>query len=157
MKYIQITKEARAIVDDEDYEKMSQYSWYLSKGYAYRNQYLGGGKKNQRQKHFAMHREIMAVSPGIYIDHKNGNPLDNRKSNLRPCTQSQNSANQKLRSNNTSGHKGVYWSKVAGKWMAYIKVNYKRINLGYYVDIEDAIKAYEIASKNYFGKFARIK
>jgi hypothetical protein len=93
---------------------------------------------------------------GPQIDHCNGDKLDNRRCNLRDATTSQNKANEGLRKNNTSGFKGVYWSKWAGKWMAGIKVNYKRIHLGYYMRKVDAARAYNRAARRYFGKYAQL-
>jgi len=88
------------------------------------------------------------------VDHKiKGNGLDNRKSNLRNCTTSENMMNTRLYNTNTSGHKGITWNKKTENWMAYIRLNYKFINLGYYTNIDDAIKAREKAEDKYFGEF----
>ena len=81
------------------------------------------------------------------------NRLDCRKSNLRDCTHSENLMNRDKNVNNTSGHKGISWDKSRNKWMAGIKVNYKRISLGRFDDIQDAIKAYQLGVKNYHGEY----
>lgn len=100
------------------------------------------------------------------VDHKNQKKYDNRWVNLRECSESQNHANTGLQSNNTSGHKGVSWSKQSGKWMAYIKVKDQgigktdgkgqRIHLGFFVDKKDAARAYNAAALKYFGDFANL-
>jgi hypothetical protein len=85
------------------------------------------------------------------IDHKDLNKKNNILSNLRECTQSQNAANSGLRSNNTSGYKGVY--KSYGKWCARITVNYKPISLGAFNTLEEAAAAYYIAAAYHFGEY----
>lgn len=90
-----------------------------------------------------------------YIDHINGDSLDNRIENLRPATQSQNCANQGLKKNNTSGIKGVRYRKDTNKWTAHVMVNRKNISLGCYGTIEEAAIAYEIGAKKFFGEFAK--
>jgi hypothetical protein len=86
------------------------------------------------------------------IDHKDGNHYNNRISNLREATHSQNHMNHKLQRNNTSGVTGV--KQRGGKWQATIKVNGKDINLGYFYDFDDAVAARHDAEDKYFGEFA---
>lgn len=106
------------------------------------------------EKH-KVHRIIMNVTnPKITIDHINGNPLDNRKVNLRICTQSNNCKNKSINSNNTSGVIGVYFNKKVQKWVAEIKVNYKKIHLGYFESLNDASKARKEAELKYFGDYS---
>lgn len=88
------------------------------------------------------------------IDHINGDTSDNRIQNLRVATRSQNSMNQKLKSNSTSGIKGVHWHKVMNKWMAHITINQKLFRLGYFDDIDDAEKAVIEARNRLHGEFA---
>ena len=89
------------------------------------------------------------------VDHKDGNSLNNKVNNLRESTLAQNQHNSKLRKNNTSGHKGVYWNKASGKWMVRINVNGKSYYFGMYVNKEDAIKVAIEARKKLHGKFGR--
>ena len=89
--------------------------------------------------------------PKLNIDHINRNPSDNRLVNLRDVTQKQNQQNASKSSSNTSGHTGVYWNKQRSKWVAHIKHNYKRIYLGYFTDIEDAITARKAGELKYWG------
>ncbi len=88
------------------------------------------------------------------IDHKNRNYLDDRIENLRIATQSQNNANSTLRSDNSSGYKGVSWDKANDKWSVCISVNGRHIRVGRFIDIEEARLAYLDAARRYFGEFA---
>lgn len=135
-------------IDLEDFDKVKDYCWSKnSVGYA-QARVLDG-----RNSVILMHRLIMNATPSDIVDHKNHNELDNRKSNLRMCSQSENMANQKLSKANTSGHKGVYWNKEKSKWSAQIGHRGRKIRLGYFENIEDAIKAREEAELKYFGKY----
>lgn len=93
--------------------------------------------------------------PEDQIDHINGNGLDNRICNLREATNSQNGKNTGKPKSNTSGVVGVCFEKFTNKWKAFIKVDYKQINLGRYVNFEDAVSARKDAEKLYFGEWAR--
>jgi hypothetical protein len=111
-----------------------------------------------RHRNYRAHRlawlYVHGEWPAEEIDHRNGDPSDNRLTNLRLATRSQNIANTRLRIDTTSGVKGVTWNKRDGNWMAQIRVNGKQIFLGYFDAIEDAAEAYRIASKEHFGDFA---
>ena len=91
---------------------------------------------------------------GLVIDHINHNTLDNRKHNLRICTESDNSKNKSLPSNNTSGVVGISFNKKYNKYETYITINYKRKSLGLYDSIEDAIKTRKDAEEKYFGEYS---
>lgn len=146
-KIIHLVNSSRtALIDDEDFELVSQYKWYLhSNGYATN----GTARTNVLSR---MHQVIMNAK---YIDHKNNNRLDNRRSNLRLATQSQNLANRgKYLDDTTSKYKGVSWNINAGKWRAYIKQNQKQIHLGYFDSEREAAVAYDNAARRLFGEFA---
>jgi len=131
------------VVDDSDFESLSGKRWRLDKyGYAV------CGHSGRR-----MHRIIMQAKSGEFVDHKNGNPLDNQRTNLRFCTRSLNAANSKLRRTNTTGFKGVW--KDRNYFRAEIKINQKKKSLGYFPTPEQAHAAYIAAAKELFGDFAR--
>lgn len=92
--------------------------------------------------------------PSGQIDHKNRDRLDNRISNLRVATPSQNQANKGMRSDNTSAVKGVTWDAEKKKWISAIHVDGKRKFLGRFDKLEDAAFSYSLAAKRYFGEFA---
>jgi hypothetical protein len=107
---------------------------------------------------YYVHQVIFLYHYGFipkYIDHKDGNSLNNKIENLREATQSQNVHNSQKRSSNTSGFKGVIWLKNRCKWRAQITVNGKNKNLGQFQDINDAAIAYEQATVKFFGEFAK--
>lgn len=103
-----------------------------------------------------LHRLIMGAGPGEEVDHINGNPLDNRRSNLRMATSAQNKWNTRRFSNNTSGYRGVSFRKDRGKFRAYINLDNKQRSLGMFHTAEEAARAYDAAAKELFGEFARL-
>lgn len=128
-----------ALVDDIDYERISMYRWFVNdQGYALTS--LSG--KNKR-----MHRMVLQTETNLDIDHINRDKLDNRRTNLRIVTRTQNNYNIGLRINNKSGHTGVSWFRPAGLWRAYIGSR-PRIELGYYKHLKDAIKARKVAERS---------
>lgn len=156
MKEIKLTQGKIALVDDEDFERLNQFKWYAYfdryNHYATRRIIIG-----EKSKLIRMHREILNTHKGVHVDHINCNGLDNRKANLRLCTNQQNSFNRKdFHKNNKLGIKGVYWDEKRKKFAAKIHVNYKSIRLGFYNILGDADSAYRKAENEYFGKFARI-
>lgn len=108
---------------------------------------------------YAAHRlvwlHVTGKWPDDQIDHIDGNPANNAFSNLRLATNAQNSRNKRLSKSNSSGVKGVYWAKDRRKWGAAIRVNYRRIHLGFYEKIEDAEAAYAKASMQHHRDFGR--
>ena len=131
---------AETLIDAKDLNKVKGYKWHYSKGYA------------TCKKIGFMHRLIM---PNVLlVDHRNRDSLDNRRSNLREASLSTNAANSKLRSNSTSGFKGVSFFKKTGTWRSYICVNQRFISLGYYQTPEEAAYRYDVAAVKYFGEYA---
>lgn len=137
--------------DLEDYDKIKNYCWYISNdGYVY-------SRDCKTNKNIAMHRLIMNFPDTTYdIDHIHGNKSrsNNRKSNLRIATKSQNRINTGLRKDNTSGVTGVYFDKRYNIWYSRIKVNDEYIHLGCFDNFEDAVAARKEAEEKYFGEWS---
>jgi len=133
---------AEVVIDSDDYNLVSQYKWHFSHGYVGSNR---GG---------LLHRLIMNAKKGQCIDHKNRNKLDNRKQNLRFCTQTQNNANSGPRKRNKSGYKGVSFCERDRKWVAQICDKKSRIFLGNHTTARQAALAYNLAAERLFGEFA---
>ena len=152
MKEIKMTRGFGAIVDDEDFEELSKHRWYCdSRGYAVRKLARDGG----RQKALYVHIAILGNTEGLEIDHINGNPLDNRRENLRHVTHQQNIHNRKP-VGASSQYKGVCWYKRDCRWLARIVLDGKRTHLGYYKLEMDAARAYNEAARVMFGEYARL-
>lgn len=148
-KQIPLSQGKVALIDDEDFERISKYKWYARKtGYVY---YAVRKIDNQA---FYMHREILGVTDRkIDVDHCNGDGLDNRRENLREATRSQNIWNTGKRKHNRSGYKGVYLHD-CGKYAADINMNRKTYHLGLFETAEQAARAYDEESKKLRGAFA---
>lgn len=101
-----------------------------------------------------MHQVILQTDDGYIADHINTHmKTDNRKNNLRIASQMENVRNRKKQKNNTSGRTGVSLDKKNNKWVAFIGHHHKHINLGHFINFEDAVKAREEAEDKYFGEF----
>lgn len=148
---INLTNGKYALVDDEDWEQLSQYKWSHQNGYAIRSKRISKDKVIQ----FKMHREIMNAPNDYFVDHINGDGLDNRRNNLRLCTNQQNQYNSKKSVKNTSGYKGIHWRKNRNSWVVRVSADGVRHFIGMYKDINDAIVARNIAMKRLQGEFAR--
>jgi len=149
-RFIPLTKGQNAIVDVEDFEQMNQWNWCAH--WNERSQTFYATRNNGRD--VKMHRVILGCKKGEEVDHINHNGLDNRKSNLRKCSSSQNSCNRRMRKDNTSGIKGVYWYKLRAQWKAQIQVNGKNKHLGFFSSKEEAAQIYSEAAKKLHGEFA---
>lgn len=143
-------------IDADDWEYIQSLGYgkvsiakFRKSEYAICTQNLGSKMK----RHY-IHRLLLPNSK--MVDHENTNGLDNRRSNLRDCTKSQNGMNTTAYCHNTSGVKGVSWNSQMKKWKANIKVKGKGIFLGYHSLLEDAAEARRTAEEKHFGNFANI-
>ena len=140
------------LVDDEDFNWLNQWKWRTEfargKKYVCRSKREGFGTR--------MHRVILKAKKGEEIDHIDGDGLNNQKVNLRFCTHAENMRNRDLQKNNTSGYKGVSWSRKNKKWQAHIKYKGKQMGLGLFFCLIKAAAAYDEAAKKLYGKYARI-
>lgn len=141
----------------EDFDELSKFKWsakwdWATKGfYAKRFETING-----KTRSILMHRAIMGNPKGLQIDHIHGDTLDNRRSELRIATGSQNQWNAKIRSDNSSGFKGVSVHKQTGRWQSRIRIHTKRISLGLFDTAQEAHEAYCAASREYHGEFRRV-
>jgi hypothetical protein len=153
MKKIRLGNQGFAIVDDEDFEALSRYCWWKAgtrKSYAQR-------REGKHGKTFYMAREIMHAPEHLWVDHINGDTLDNRKCNLRLCTKRQNTRHAvKKRHGVSSVYKGVSFRPELKKrpWMARIMTNLKQEHLGMFETEHEAAIAYNEAARKYHGEFA---
>lgn len=134
-RLIPLTQGYAVIVDERDYEILSRHEWCLQTT-------LEGGmyaSRSRGEKRTLMHREIMECSNADYVDHKNGNGLDNRRSNLRVCQQSQNALNHPGHRKRLSRFKGLHKQKSSGRWVASFRGKY----IGIFDCEEDAALAYD--------------
>ncbi|NTW70666.1 MAG: hypothetical protein HGA49_00275 [Eubacteriaceae bacterium] len=136
------------LFDPEDFEIVRRHTWHISKR-GYLTSKISG-------KAVPMHRILVRNSTQLVVDHISRNRLDNRRSNLRLCTQQENSFNQTLPRNNSTGHIGVSFMKKANVFEAYIHLNNKKHHLGLYKNLKDAVMVRDIAAQKYFGEFANL-
>jgi hypothetical protein len=156
MPHITLTQDRCTIVDDEDFMALVTLGWHCVKMgttrqplfYAARNVRGEDGKSRL----LLMHRMIMQAPPGMVVDHINHDGLDNRRSNLRLCTQRDNMQNIR-RSDNKTGFRGVYKSSL-NRWMATIHKDGRPKFLGTFPSPEQAAQAYDNAAREVHGQFA---
>ncbi|WP_181349431.1 Fis family transcriptional regulator [Thalassobacillus sp. CUG 92003] len=150
-KRLPLTKGKFTLVDDEDFDWLNENSWYFEDtgcGYVCRRKKVG----YRQYKKVYMHREIMKAKENTEVDHVNRSGLDNRKKNLRFTDRSKNMFNTGVKTNNTSGYKGV--SRCGQKWRSRIYKNGKEIIIGCFENREEAASAYNQKAEELYGEFA---
>lgn len=153
MKTIPLTRGLVALVDDEDYDLVSQFKWCASQTTPPGKYYAARGiRRGGKPTSILMHNVIMGA---LYIDHRDNDGLNNQRSNLRRATGTENKQNSRKRSDQCSSRwKGVCWNKKSKKWHATITINRKARSLGTYSDEASAATAYNIMAHHFFGEFA---
>lgn len=155
MKTIPLNKGLVALVDDEDFESLSQFHWYARNDayttYVVRKTPLLNGK----QELLRMHRVLLKARKNELVDHRDGNGLNNQKANLRIATKAQNNQNSKVRARNRQKLKGVNFHKQHKRFQSQIQVDKRKIHIGYFKTAEEAHAAYCAAAKKLHGEFAR--
>lgn len=151
-KLISLTRGKFAIVDAEDYEKLSKFKWRYQPGK--RNTYYAVRefRKRRIRTYVSMHRVVLGINQRV--DHINHFGADNRKKNLRPCTNAQNMGNCRKAANKTSKYKGVVWDKVTKNWRVQVMAHYKHIHVGRFHSEHAAALAYNREALKQFGEFA---
>jgi hypothetical protein len=153
--YVPLTKGYEAGIDATDAQLVEGFNWQARVDkhdvYAQRISQRDGVRTCVK-----MHRVITSAPHGSEVDHADGDGLNNRKSNLRICTTTENRWNRLASSVNTSGYKGVTWAANRGKWTTAIKFHHKTINLGRFDCPKEAHAAYAAACVKYHGDFARL-
>jgi hypothetical protein len=153
---IKLTKNQEMIIDDDDFEKISKYKWHASeirnsnKFYAM-TQIFRNGKRTRDVAH-----RIILGFPNGFIDHINGNPLDNRKRNLRICTNSENLCNRPAQKSNKIGYKNIWYDKERSRFCVDISFNRKKVFRGRFAFLDEAILARNVNLIKYHGEFAFI-
>lgn len=150
---------AFTLVDDEDYNFLINYSWWIRYNsnktikYAATTISFGEDKGKNMQLHCML---IPNSNPNLQIDHKDGDGLNNQRGNLQLITPSQNQAKKKTQLNNTSGYRGVSFDKKSNKWVAQIVCKGVKQYLGAFHTKEKAAKVYNKAAFEAFGEFAKL-
>lgn len=156
MKEIPLSQGRVALVDDEDFDRLRIFKWFAAQ---VRNSHLCYAvrrlPKGSKRQQISMHRELVQATSNRFVDHKNGNGLDNRKTNLRICRSGQNVSNSKLWKTNHSGYRGVSWKKDRKKWAVEITHNWKQITLGDFTSRHVAALVYDLWALDLRGEFAR--
>lgn len=150
LAYVDLTRGYVAVIDACDAPLVAGRNWYaqISKRSVY-------AARKEGAKTVLMHRVILGSECAEEVDHEDGDGLNNRRSNLRAATVGQNQYNQRLKSTNTSGVKGVTWRPKNKKWQVAIRADGKTRYVGYFRNLEDAAAAYAAASANLHGSFGR--
>jgi hypothetical protein len=143
-----LVKEKKVKIDKKDLDLFKQYTWCWHQGYLTTNVRVGSKYHTKRY-----HQLLLKPKNSLQVDHINGDRTDNRKINLRICTDAENRKN-KTKITAKSGYKGVYNSYRKRPFAARITVNNKTIYLGIYKTALEAAKSYDLAAKCYFGRFA---
>jgi hypothetical protein len=154
---VPLTRGLCCLIDESDIDAIRQTCWTAKRttGGWYAHGLLGRGTSG-KWCYVAMHELLLRIDDGINVDHINGNGIDNRRCNLRPCSQQENCMNRIRRCDSSSQYKGVGWYPKYSKWFAKIQCGDAKEFLGYFASEVDAAVAYDSAARRLFGEFARL-
>lgn len=160
MKNLILSDGSITIVDEDIFEQVNKYKWRLFGNYVGRKYYSHSENGKSKYKLMYLHRLIMDTPKGMETDHINRNPLDNRRTNLRICTTSQNHANRPSKKGSVSKYKGVRHippsSRAKKEWIAELRINNKTVYLGNYKTEIEAALAYDDKAIEIFGEYALV-
>ena len=145
-----------ALVDDDMYDELNQYSWFVEHGYAARKEW---SDELGKQVGISMARQIMNPPDRMEVDHIDHQEQNNQRHNLRVCTHAENQRNARKHTHRrgvalTSQYKGVSWHRATKKWQVHIRVDRKGIYLGMFDDEIVAARVYDVSARWHFGEFA---
>ncbi len=155
MKTIPLTKGKVALVDDADYEFLSQWKWCALQPAPPHGTYYAARREHGTRKHVYMHNVLLGV---VGVDHKDRRGLNNCRDNLRACSSSLNNGNARMHRDNRSGYKGIWFDgrgRVSKPWCASTQIGGKTYRLGYFATAKEAALAYDAKARELFGSFAR--
>ncbi len=151
--HIPLTRGKFAIIDDVDFVLISKHKWQAFRSF---DKYYATAKLPKGSKPSSIIMSRLIIRGFAQVDHIDGNPLNNRRNNLRGCTHKQNQKNKRLSYKNTSGYKGISWNKTLKKWTFRIMSDGISTNLGNFMDIIDAALAYDEAAVRLHGSFCNL-
>ena len=153
-------KDIKFYFSPEDFHIVSSHNWHAKVSHGHPSAVVASAVSNNGKRYeLYLHREIMGLERGVgIVDHIDGNPLNNRRENLRICSVGENNRNTNPhgRKNNKSGRVGVFWHEKLKKWVAVIRCNNVSKHLGVFEQFADAVSARVEAEKKYFGEFAPV-
>jgi hypothetical protein len=158
MKVVNLTKGRLAYVDDKDYEAVSEFSWQAQKiktGWVVKRGVWDPDRGNNRSQSLGVF--LLRPPPGLRVDHRDGDPFNNQRANLRLCTKTENDrAFRRKAVGKSSRFRGVSWWAQRAKWRSVLETNGRQFHLGTFDREEDAARAYDAAAKQHFGEFAHL-
>lgn len=151
---LSLTKGFVAFVDDGDWERVSAFRWHAS----VHSKDLVYAQTRINRKSIRLHRFLMDPPKGMFVDHADGNGLNNVRSNLRICTRSQNVRNSRRRtdSRSLSKYRGVWWFAKCRKWRAALRADGRYVHGGLFFTEEEAARRYDELARIHHGEFARL-